>query len=259
MTHAFSLTKWYMDCVTADGQVVVAYWSQLEWSRFSATWTSFTHHGVHGVNTVSKVGACAPPREHADRIDFVAPALDCELHAVRSIAPFDCNLLDSHSGQVRWECRAPAATMRGSLGNVDVSGTGYVECLALTIYPWHLPIRELRWGRFVSTDTSQSVVWIDWRGPAPSQWVFVNGRASVTARMHDDGIVADGHHLILGTSRELHVRRFGEVWARVPGLAAVVPDRLLQWSDQRWYCEATLLVNGESYHGTAVHELVTMP
>ena len=52
-------------------------------------------------------------------------------------------------------------------------GTGYAERLELSIRPWRLPIRELRWGRFVSEGASMA--WIDWQGADPTEVIRALG------------------------------------------------------------------------------------
>ena len=64
---------------------------------------------------------------------------------------------------------APAAEVSVSLrGFAPLRGTGYAERILITIPPWRLPIRELRWGRWIGEAASRSVVWIDWRGESPA-------------------------------------------------------------------------------------------
>jgi hypothetical protein len=78
-------------------------------------------------------------------------------------------VFDSPEGAVDWECLVPsgAATV-GPLG-----GLGYVERLRLTVAPWRLPIRTLRWGRCLTP--RHSLIWIDWLGGSDRHFVFLDG------------------------------------------------------------------------------------
>src|SRR5262249_23596550 len=88
--------------------------------------------------------------------------------------PVRRTLLASDKGNIDWHCLLPRARGRVVLaGSVVVEGLGYVERLEMTLRPWDLPIRELRWGRFLSEDTG--VVWIEWRGQQPLQLLTLNG------------------------------------------------------------------------------------
>jgi hypothetical protein len=67
-----------------------------------------------------------------------------------------------------------------------VEGLGYVERLDMTLPPWRLPIRELRWGRFLADGVG--VVWIEWRGSRPLALVVVDGSVVDGAEVGDDAV-----------------------------------------------------------------------
>ena len=83
---------------------------------------------------------------------------------------------------VDWHCVLP----RGPVSAGAFNGLGYAEHLRLTIPPWRLPIRTLRWGRFLSP--RNSLVWIDWQGGFTSRTLFLNGRPAVAVALDDEAI-----------------------------------------------------------------------
>ena len=155
----FRLRKWYMDCVAEDGTGVIAYWARLSWGvvrlRYAAT---LVRRGA----SVSESATLRPGREpwaEPDGIALRCRPLGIEGHWSPLDQPVCRTLLASDEGSVEWHCLVPRAKGRLMLADgVVVKGLGYVERLNLTILPGDLPIRELRWGRFLSDGTG--VVWI---------------------------------------------------------------------------------------------------
>jgi hypothetical protein len=67
---------------------------------------------------------------------------------------FGQRLLDSPDGVVDWHCELPRAAVRLRAGDDVLEGIGYVERLELSLLPWRIPAREIRWGRFLAEGTS---------------------------------------------------------------------------------------------------------
>jgi hypothetical protein len=71
----------------------------------------------------------------------------------------------------------------------------YAEKLEMSVKPWKLPLAELRWGRFLSeTDT---IVWIDWQGEMPVNWVFYQGNPVSQAVVGDDFVSINRGEILL--------------------------------------------------------------
>ena len=162
------------------------------------------------------------------------------------------------AGVVEWRVEAPAAVVSASLrGFAPLRGTGYAERIVITIPPWRLPIRELRWGRWIDEDASRSVVWIDWRGEAPHTWVFVDGAAAPTPEVTDESVRAGALEVALGERRTLQERTLAEIVSTIPPLKAVVPRSFLRMRQSRWCSEGRLRDgDGASCAGRAIHEVV---
>ncbi len=181
----------------------------------------------------------------------------------------------SDAGTVEWHCLMPRARVR--IGKR--SGLRYAEHLNITVAPWKLPIRTLRWGRFATP--SDWIVWIDWQGE-------VRTDAARTAPAHDLGMGGDGGYLsvLLDGSIErsaypptaafpsFHVlwaifvgRLCGPRWLGIGYAAAIavscvttgmhyIPDvlRLTEWvanSWREWRIGPVRLINHGFYAGAA--------
>lgn len=254
----FTLTKWYFDCVAADGRAVIGYWASLAWRGVALTWQNVTLYeaGRPPVSRSSLVPA-PPPEVTGDTITWYAPALAGVVGIESRQRPIEERLLDCDAGVVEWRAEAPAAVVSLELrGFAPVQGSGYAERIFISVPPWRLPIRELRWGRWLDAAVSRSVVWIDWRGDSPQAWVFVDGIKAPSAVVTDESICAEGVEVVLGERRTLHARAFAEIAATIPLLKAVVPKSLLALRETKW-CSAGTLVKGNAaaQTGYAIHEV----
>lgn len=239
MTNGFSLAKWYADVVADDGALAIAYLARLEL-------------GPVGVDYAS-VLSCAPDGTARQRTSLRRGHLEEMPDAVsvdalglrgtwsrRERAIDELTLYASREGDVRWRCHLPRADVSASLDGRTLSGLGYVEHLRLTIPPWRLPLRTLRWGRALTE--SESFVWIDWRSESFSTALaFRNGERT------DEGPppMSDEHVIRRG--------RIGTTALGILGqnLRALVPASALLLDETKWRSRVT--------GGFAVHEVVAFP
>jgi hypothetical protein len=254
----FTLTKWYFDCVTANGRAVIAYWASFAWRNVAMTWQNVTVYEP-GRLPVSRSSLVPGPQPEVtgDTIACRMPELECAVNVESRQRPIEERLFDSDDGAVEWRAEAPAAAVRFELnGFAPMLGSGYAERTFLSVPPWHLPIRELRWGRWLDPAASRSVVWIDWRGAHPRTWVFVDGIKAPGAVVTDESVSAGSVRIALGERRTLHERTFADVAATIPPLRVLVPKSLLALREAKW-CSAGVLLDGgaPARTGTAIHEV----
>ncbi len=169
-------------------------------------------------------------------------------------------LLETTEGSVTWRCHLPRAHARIDLaGTGQLSGLGYVEQLTLSVKPWRLPLEELRWGRFLSTE--DAVTWIEWRGREPRQWVFHNGAelrgASIgTERVELPG---DGGIIELRDAVVLREGRLASTALRaIPGASLWLPAGIRNAHESKYLARGTLTTSTRSSSGWAVHEIVRL-
>jgi len=255
----FTLTKWYFDCVAPNGRVVIGYWASLAWRHLSFTWqTVVLYETGRSPTRRSSLVRAPPPSVGCDTITWRAPALGCVIDVESRQRPIEERLLDDGTGIVDWRAEAPAAFVSVELrGFVPVQGSGYAERILITVPPWRLPIRELRWGRWLDAASSRSVVWIDWRGEYPRTWVFVDGNMAPSAVVTDEGVCAGNVKVVVGERRTLEAPAFSQIAAAIPSLQAVVPKSLLALRQTRWCSNSTLQEgNDAALSGRAIHEVV---
>jgi hypothetical protein len=169
----FSLTKWYMDVVSEDGEAVAVYAAAVDFAALHLHYASVVHSRglkVHATASLRK----ATPVLDGETLTWSSRALETK-GAWRAEGPGTKEtILVEEGGSVEWNCVMPLARAEVTLeGGRVVRGLGYVEELRLDLAPWSLPIEELRWGRF--TGEGASVVWLDWRGPHKKCVILKNG------------------------------------------------------------------------------------
>lgn len=254
---AFSLTKWYLDVVTEEGSVAIAYRGELRWGRLRPQFSGVFVDAGGGARTPWRMSgrSVAPPVLDADGLVWSAAPLDLRVAGIRQEAGFAHRLLETTQGTIDWRCELPRAAMRIQVGDRVLEGHGYAERLDLTLLPWRIPADEIRWGRFLAPGAS--VVWIEWRGETPLRVVFRDGRL-VAATLVSEALVAgsEGWTLALEEHRVLSADRLGGLLAPLKPLSAVVaPIAAVQQT--RWLSRGTLRANGTGpVEGWAIHELV---
>ena len=253
----FRLRKWYVDCVAADGTAVVAYWAQLSWGvvrlRYAATL-------VQRGGAVSEAATLRPGREPWPELGGFAwrcGPLEIEGHWLALDQPVHRTLLASGAGSVEWSCLLPRARSRLVFANgIAVEGLGYVERVDLTLPPWKLPVRELRWGRFLSDDAG--VVWIEWRGARPLALLTINGSEMAGAEIGDAGVTWPAGRLELEPGSVLREGTLGTTaLARIPLLPCLAPRAIREIHESKRLRRGRLVEGGGRVEtGWAIDEVV---
>ncbi len=250
----FLLRKWYLDCVTADGQALIAYRAQVQWGALKLGYASMLRRtrGGDGDSTETTLRPGDEPVEEPDMVRWACPRLAVEGRWRRACSRVERRLIDGPEGILTWRCVMPRAECEVTVGELGpVRGLGYAESLEMTVAPWGLPIQELRWGRWLSE--SSSLVWIRWTGPRPLTLVLEDGR-EIAGEVGDDAVaLRDGRTLALERARTIREGELGAtVLAGIPKLRDVVPPAILRTSEQKWLSRGRL---GAAI-GWAIHERV---
>ncbi|MGA7885134.1 MAG: hypothetical protein WCA44_05280 [Acidobacteriaceae bacterium] len=260
---AFELSKWYADCVGDEGDAVILYHAELRLGILP----------IHYESLLIRERDSPARAEYSLRRNSAPVARDGSVewqssHWRASASWRDLGrpqrevLFEAGAGSLQWNCIAPRAAATVRIGEEKpLKGWGYVEHLKLSIPPWRLPIRRLRWGRFVNA--ADSLVWIDWSGPSARQVVVLNGARAPAARITDSDVVLDasGATLHLEDSQEIRNGRLGETALAVfPNLSDLFPESILNIRECKWLSRATLRQPGRpDSTGTAIHEVVEWP
>ncbi len=173
--------------------------------------------------------------------------------------PFQRELLRDGNRTVQWRCHVPAGRVSATMGigshAEQIEGIGYAEELEMTVAPWDLPIRELRWGRALSERTS--IIWIEWRGPQPLLLVFVNGKLESESEIGDNFVRCRGVEVCLAEGRTIRDGPIGtNALAGVPGVASWAPAAFLSAHETKWVARAEIRSRRRVRQAWAIHEVV---
>lgn len=227
----FDLSKWYGDCVSPVGDASIAYSAALRWGAVSLDYHSLLEKRGSEVSVHS-----AEPQQWS---------------WTPTAAGIRERIFESEDGFIDWDCVCPRATVDTG----RLKGLGYREHLHMTVAPWKLPIRGLRWGRYLS-DT-HSIVWIHWEGEFNTSIVYCNGRRVEAVQITDDELsLADGARVEFDRGFTLREGPLGTtVIAAIPVLNRLAPTKMLAVTECKWLSRARC-GNEESW---AIHEVVRWP
>ena len=254
MPSEFSLVKWYMDCVTGAGDAVILYCADLRWRAIHLTYSSVL--SVVGELVQSHTSMARHRLQSSDdQIQVEFPKLKVSGQWTASAVPVQRTVYEDTSGAVVWNCLQPRSSVSVRVGEREFAGAGYAECLTLTLPPWQLPMRQLRWGRFVSPQ--DSLAWVDWQGEYATSFAVHNGRACETLAVSDAEVVIPAATLRMEQSFSLRGGRLGStILPDAPALGRLLPQSLFNIEEQKWRSRGTLTAQDRSSHGWVIHEVV---
>ncbi len=253
----FKLSKWYLDSISDAGETTIAYTGSAQWGKVRLHYSSVLETTGTRVLQRTSLRRHAEPERSGPLLAWGSKILGVDGSWKTSAQAVRAEVYRSPSGSIDWNCVMPMAQTRIHTR----LGLGYAEHLTMTIPPWKLPIRVLRWGRFISE--SVWVTWIDWLGHEFSnRIVFLNGERIHHSEIADDGLELSGRtRLLLDRSLVLRDGPLGTTALSViPGIGNMFPSRLLAVTECKWRSRARLERDGESpVHGWAIHEKVSWP
>lgn len=259
----FHLNKWFLDFIGDSGEIMIFYAAKLSWKGFTVRYGSWLNcdHDT-GVRERSHIRNVQFPEKKDNLISFHDDEFNVSGSWESAVNPLFARLFDAEVGYLDWYCHQPASRVQLNIKGKIVNGDGYVEQLILTAPPWHIPMDDLRWGRFRSEQ--DAMVWIEIRSETKQQWVWLNGEHVTDCIITDDQISSvDGNfYLKLDCGCKLEsgakiYRVMRNLLHHLPGFGQIVPAGLLMAHNQKWVSKGELHRNGEpACPGAAIHEWV---
>ena len=254
-TGPFSLVKWYLDCVTDAGDAAILYCADLRWRGLHASIGSVleSRAGIES-GTRTSLGRFRL-RATADEIVLEHPRLKVSAHWQSACPPVHRTVYEEAGGSIVWDCLQPGSRVTMRLAETEFAGLGYAERLTLTLPSWRLPIRHLRWGRFVSPH--HSLTWIDWQGPYSISFAAFNGQVCPLRSASESQVAVDRAALEIAPGDSLRSGQLNSTVLRgAPRLARLFPASLFNIREQKWKSRGTLVTPGYASHGWVIHEVV---
>jgi len=254
-SSSFRMTKWYMDCVTEEGEVAILYCADLGWRGVHAKFSSVLASDGDVIGTRSSMARYGLDVS-GDRVLVEFPRLKVSgCWEAEGATPVEHTVYENAAGSVVWNCLQPRSKARVRIGERELRGLGYAECLTLTLPPWQLPMRQLRWGRFVSPE--DAVAWIDWQGPYSMSFATHNGRQSKLLSVTETEVELSDAILRMEPGLSLRAGRVGStILPGAPALGRLLPHSLFNIEEQKWRSRGSLRAGEHESHGWVIHEVV---
>ncbi len=253
---AFRLQKWYLDCVSGNGEAFIGYSARLEWKSLRLTYASCLEFDGKRSKSQTSLLKDRMPEYSDDCVSWESKSLSCSGSWKNTGARLPAlKLFEDSTGSVVWNAQSPLSDVHINRYGLQLSGLGYAEYLNLTVPPWKLPIEKLIWGRFVSQDIY--AVWIEWRGSQPLTVVYVNGIKIRGASVSDSDVCWKEGSL---RHKQSSVLREGPLAAtalsKIPGIRTVFPEKIINMYECKWLSSSVISLNGTLHWGWSVHETV---
>ena len=260
---AFELSKWYFDLVADDGAAFIGYFATVRWRALRLHYQSVLLRNATGaVTTRSSWRSPRGPRATPALIAWECAELQVRGTWIAQAPPISVRLLQGRTGTIDWHCVQPRALVQVTLGGAEpLQGLGYAEVLRVTVPPWRLPMRTLRWGRFLGE--TDAFVWIEWQGPVARRIAYLNGREATPTEVGERRIVLAGGDVSLDLDDACVLRegRLGKTaFRRLPRLERWFPSSFIGIHERKWLSRGTLRRTGATPSaGWAIHEVVEWP
>jgi hypothetical protein len=255
------IEKWYLDVVTPEGPGMIGYAARVRLGPLALRCSEILqwHAGDPAAQSRTLLGGTLPTAV-SDGVRWHSPTVAVEGRwRSQGNAISTMVLHEEPAGRVEWTCFCPAAEATVKIGRDRWDGFGYAERLVMTLPPARLPIRELRWGRFISGE--QHCVWIRWRGPVERSWCVHNGRPADAVMPDLHKLAWNGHRLQLEPGTTLRTGRIAGTALKGAGLLAwLLPASVRDLHETKW-CGRGVLTDGHGreHRGWAIHESAVFP
>ncbi len=249
------MVKWYWDCVTDAGEAAIVYCADLHWRGMHARLGSVLESGPEeDACTRTSLGRYKIERS-SDEIALDYPRLKVAGSWRALCSPFQRTVYEEAGGSIVWNCLQPGSRVKMRSGEREFEGLGYAECLTVTVAPWRLPLRQLRWGRFVSA--GHSLAWVDWQGEHIASFAVADGIECDLRSVSESKVATQSGTLEIGEGISL---RGGRLRSTIlPGAATLkrlFPASVFNIREQKWKSRGTLAQGEETSHGWVIHEVV---
>lgn len=250
------LHKWYLDCTTEGGEAAIAYVGRVALGRLVVPYFELLAVGPGARRRWRRLSARPTVTRVGEALELAAPKLGVRGRWEKATAALDVRLHEGPEGTIRWRChQAGGASDLHLPDGRRLAGSGYAEELEMSLPPWALPFRELRWGRFAGS--GRSVVWIDWRGGREARWLFVDGEPAETRRVEAAVVEWGGGSLEIEPGVVVREAALGRTLAGP--LSRLLPPRLRDVREAKWLCPGRLRDGGTPVRGWVIHETVRWP
>ena len=253
----FYIDKWYLDFVNEDNEVWIFYAAKLYWHGIVVPYTAIISGGPGRKSLKnSRYRHINFPECDAGKITWNDSGFDILGTWELQSSSISSRLFEDNSGYLDWHCHIPSGKVKLNIKGREMTGTGYVEQLKITIPPWVIPIDELRWGRFISED--------GFRNSEEKNWVWINGDIVKYCTITDNQIKIAKEKInieidkVYDIENEQSINKVVKNLVKyIPGFGKALPLKFLLAQNHKWFSKGVLHDFSEDIcSGNVIHELV---
>ena len=252
----FTLSKWYMDCIDADGNMFIGYAAFIRWKDLSFNYSnSLIYTGK--ISTATSLVRVVPPVMKDSELYWRSRGLKAGGTWKADADGISEQLIKNEKGEINWSCIMPKAIAEVSSKDLLFKGMGYAEKLEMTMKPWDLPVQEIRWGRVVSE--SVYLVWIVWKGSCPLRFAYLDGEKVSEIEVTDTYVYLPSKGIKVTFFDTVTLREgpvIATAFARIKWIQSFFPGNILNTFECKWRSRATLKAGAKTHTGWAIHESV---
>ncbi|WP_128331516.1 hypothetical protein [Apibacter sp. HY039] len=253
------LVKWYMDFIDDKGMTCIAYAAKLKLMGIPLGYSAFLKGSPKESFTEKYSLKYEFPEENQAEYFWNSDEFNSKIiwkSGESRTTPV--SLWKSGEGEVIWNNILPRAQAQAKISEQNYTGLGYVECMSMDLPPWKLPIKILRWGRFVSEQIA--LVWIHWKlkDSGEKQWLFLDGNLQQNIKIKDSFIeykagrleIQQGHTIRNGLLKDT-------AFKRTPMLKMLFPESVLNINEYKRLAPGELKTESGNIHkGWIIDETV---
>ena len=253
----FRLDKWYFDCVSADGTLLVGYAAKLRWGPVGLNYGARIKKSAERPVTQRQSLSSGYVGDIGDGVNWSNDAQSVSGSWLGGRRIESEVLLDDADGHLEWECLGANSKVSVFTDGVGVEGLGYAERISMTMQPWRLPFQELRWGRYVSDDGQDFAVWIDVRGKLQRNWTWMNSSSPVDGTVNDDGVQTDAGVLGFEASQPIRHENVARTLLGVlRPMSQLLPKGVRRIQEAKQLSSGLLTIGGRESRGCSINEVV---
>jgi hypothetical protein len=259
----FFLSKWFFDFTAETGEAMIFYSARLDYYRWKADYTCWlSYDPISGTSEISRFNNVPVPIVKDEVITFSDPVSGVS-GIWKSMAPMvQSRIFQSGDGFVDWNCLQPLSSVKIKIHDRILTGRGYVEQTILTIPPWKISIRELKWGHFISEEFN--IVWIELENREIQQWTWVNGERIHGCFISNDLIKIPEKDLELSLDMDVTLESEKKIMSvtkkiirYIPVFKRTIPGEFLMADERKWFSKASLKIRDSILaKGMSIHEHV---
>jgi hypothetical protein len=245
------IEKWYADAITPAARIAIYYRAKVSVGPIDISYRGQLDDRLGEINQLRRAATGATRSAFMSGPSAEQPRLQGPAGEQRIVLRTDTDTLCWRNAVSRPIClwsRGPhrvdwdPLVLNGAVEGGTI-GRGYAEKLVMTIAPWQLGIKRLRWGRFCGN--RHSLVWIVWQGRYPLSLCLLDGRLADQIDVTDDAVAAADARLRLGERRRLVDERLGAgALADLPWPRRVAPIAFLRGRERKWFATGELRLDG---------------